>query len=305
MTVAYNIVGDSNGKSLTVVFSDGSLVTVPSTHPTFERVLGYLLLVPSDEVDEDVLRRDLNPVEVASETLTRLSERVTVVGNTIFFDGDPIETGIEDHIVRLLRAEERGEDDGTGPGWEGLVNFLEKLQTNPDEESRESLYRWISNRDITITPEGDLIAYKGVSINDEGVSVSIHSGTAFVNDVKVVGRIPNKPGDIISMPRASVDIDRSVGCSTGLHAGTWDYASTFGNGRTLIVKINPRDVVSVPQDCNSQKLRVSRYEVIQEETKELDTPTYVSVEYPQDPDLDDELDEDDDDEDYCPCGCSY
>lgn len=306
MTVSYNVVGDSNGKSLTVIFSDGSLITVPSTHPTFERVLGYLLLVPTADVDEDVLRTDLEPIKVASEALTRLSERVTLVGTTLLFDGDVIETGIEDHIVRLLEQSSGSDEDDLG--WMGLVNFLEKLGTNPDESSRESLYRWISAQNITITPEGDFIAYKGVVIGKDGVSLSVHSGTAFVNDVKITGQIPNKPGDIITMPRASVQTDRDIGCSTGLHAGTWSYASTFGSGRTLSVKINPRDVVSVPRDCNSQKLRVSRYEVIAEEEKEFDKATYVTVEYVSDDLEDDELDDDVDDYDEyddCPCGCGY
>ena len=32
----------------------------------------------------------------------------------------------------------------------------------------------------------------------------------------------------------------------------------------MIVKINPADVVSVPKDCDCQKLRTSRYEVVKD-----------------------------------------
>jgi hypothetical protein len=53
-----------------------------------------------------------------------------------------------------------------------------------------------------------------------------------------------------------------VGCHTGLHAGTWDYATTFSGDTLLLVKVNPRDVVSVPTDCNWQKIRTCRYTVV-------------------------------------------
>jgi hypothetical protein len=40
--------------------------------------------------------------------------------------------------------------------------------------------------------------------------------------------------------------------------------SHFGGERTVIVKINPRDVVSIPTDYNEAKGRACRYEVIGE-----------------------------------------
>ena len=84
------------------------------------------------------------------------------------------------------------------------------------------------------------------------------SGRATVNGTTHIGHIPNPPGAVVEMPRTQVNGDRHNGCSTGLHVGTWDYASTFGP-KTLIVSVNPRDVVSVPKDCGYQKLRTCRY----------------------------------------------
>jgi hypothetical protein len=53
--------------------------------------------------------------------------------------------------------------------------------------------------------------------------------------------------------------------------GSHEYANSFkGSGRMLVVKINPKDVVSVPGDCSHQKLRTCRYEVIAEEGRKLD-----------------------------------
>ena len=64
------------------------------------------------------------------------------------------------------------------------------------------------------------------------------------------------------MPRKQVDDSVDIGCSFGLHAGTYEYASNFGNGVTLTVRIDPANVVSVPRDCEYQKIRCSEYTVI-------------------------------------------
>jgi hypothetical protein len=42
------------------------------------------------------------------------------------------------------------------------------------------------------------------------------------------------------------------------------YLNHFGGARTVIVKVNPRDVVSIPSDYNGAKGRTCRYEVIGE-----------------------------------------
>ncbi len=76
------------------------------------------------------------------------------------------------------------------------------------------------------------------------------------------------------MPRSKVDDDTSAGCSTGLHAGTYRYASGFAQGRLLTVEINPRDVVSVPTDSDYQKIRTCRYTVVGVTEVEYTEPTW-------------------------------
>ena len=55
-----------------------------------------------------------------------------------------------------------------------------------------------------------------------------------------------------------------MGCSYGFHAGTYDYAKGYAHsgGNLMIVEIDPSDVVSVPRDCDCQKLRTSKYKVV-------------------------------------------
>jgi hypothetical protein len=74
----------------------------------------------------------------------------------------------------------------------------------------------------------------------------------------------NSVGKIVEMERNSVDDNSSNTCSSGLHFCSQEYLSSFGGERTVIVKINPRDVVSIPNDYNNSKGRACRYEVIGE-----------------------------------------
>lgn len=276
MTLSYSLIGDSKGQTLSVVFTDGDVKSVPSSHANFTKVLGYLVDTAVDQADEDHIRDLLNLALAAGTRLTALSERVTLSGNSLFFDGDPLDSALSGHIIRLFTENDE-------QGWKALVNFLEKLAQNPSEESKASLYSWIADRNLTITKDGDFVAYKGVRVNEEGVSESIHAGAAFVDDLLVKGYIPNVNGSVISMPRSQVDRDTRNGCSTGLHAGTWDYASGFSRGRVLEVHINPRDVVSVPDDSSHQKLRVSRYLVVAAtEQAYTATTVYPASDLPED-----------------------
>ena len=97
---------------------------------------------------------------------------------------------------------------------------------------------------------------------------SIHHGPGVVNGVELSGGLPNDPGNRVSIPRSQVEANTAYGCAFGLHAGTLAYASKWGP-RVVAVSINPRNVVSVPDDCTFQKIRVCEYDVL----LEIDTET--------------------------------
>lgn len=94
-------------------------------------------------------------------------------------------------------------------------------------------------------------AYKGVASN----YLDIHSR-----------KFDNHIGQVHSMPRNSVDDDANVGCSVGFHVGTQAYANDWAgrDGHLMVVEVDPADVVSVPFDCNCQKLRTAKYRVVDE-----------------------------------------
>jgi hypothetical protein len=141
---------------------------------------------------------------------------------------------------------------------------MENVQDNPNDNSREQLYDWLTGKNYTITDKGFIVGYKGVE-SDGGESYqSVSEGTAIVDGTVYTGKIPNYVGAVVEMPRNQVDDNSGEGCSTGLHVATYEYARSWGrNGAMLEVHINPRDVVSVPDEGNAwPKMRVCRYTVV-------------------------------------------
>lgn len=249
-----HLVTRENGEqSLTFIFIDGSApVTANDDHPHFDDLLdavGNPDALTADEV------RELHDLSIAvGQKFASLSERVTVANGRVYFDGDEVDNALSQHILSALN---QGIED-----YSPLVRFYENLAANPVPHSREQLYAWLRDREFTVTEDGCFLAYKGVQRQQDGSLVSISHGPAVVDGESVNGAVPNYIGAVVSIPRSKVQHDPAVGCASGLHAGTFEYASSWARGALLLVKINPRDVVSVPTDCSAQKIRVARYRVV-------------------------------------------
>jgi len=240
----YTVIGNDGNESIVVFVPGRAPMVADESHPNYEAILDG-----AREGDESII--DLFDVaRSAAIRFDRLTDRVTVSNGQVYLDGDPVADALSAQIVRFL---DEGLED-----WQPLVKFMVKTAENPNEHSREQLYTWLARRDFTITAEGDVIGYKGVRADGEGRLWSIHSGQAIVDGEVVKGRIPNDLGSVIEMPRSEVQHDPAVGCHQGLHVGTFDYASGFGS-TVLECHVNPRDVVSVPTDCDWAKVRTCRY----------------------------------------------
>ena len=257
-TFLYNHFKDAASESLAIQFGEGENLQVKQildSHPNFSKVRALVLDPENTATEEDVL----NLIDfglAVGQKLQKLSDRVVFDGSNIFFDGDVLRNTLTEHILRMM------EEDN--PKLTSLIAFLENVAQNPSENSIDAIYSWLNNREFTITRDGQIIAYKGVKIGANGESLSIRSGFGIVNGKTYNGNLPNPEGAVVEIPRSRVDADNAVGCSTGLHAGTWKYAHGFAQGRTLKVQINPRDIVAVPEHASFQKLRVCRYVVLEE-----------------------------------------
>lgn len=270
---------EEGGAACLTVFSGGLPHTIISTQENYDKA--YQLVVNEKTDDIELVLTLIHPASAVGERLVALSDNITYDGTSILYDGDVLDDGIARYIRRAI--EKNGLGDSTA--YQSAVAFLEKLYQNPSENSRKALYGYLRRYDFTITPDGDFIAYKGVRKDHR----SIHSGPGIVNGVRTSGHLLNEVGSVIAIPRSLVDQDTRVGCSVGLHAGTYAYASGFGQGILLRVKISPRDVVSVPEHCNFQKIRVSKYLVLEANQMEYTEQVYFE-------------DDDEDDEDYFSSG---
>lgn len=270
----FNLVSVGDQQNITV-FVNGEMYVANQDHPNFKAIVAGAV-----ESDESVV--DLFDVaQTVSKRFERLSERVSVANGRVYFDGDEVNNSLTRQIVRFI---DEGRTD-----FQPLVNFFEKVSLNPQDHSREQLFDWLDRHDFTLAPNGDIVGYKGVRKNEDGTLVSIMSGPAIVDGEEVNGNVPNNVGSVIEIARSAVQHNPAVGCASGLHFGTYAYANDFAQGAVVEVHANPRDIVSVPTDCNWQKVRCSRYVVV----KVIDAPYTTAV-----------LDEDssEDDENDCPCG---
>jgi hypothetical protein len=259
--LTYTLIENDGERSLLVLSPGYAPLVVAESHPYFEAILDG-----ARAGDESVYElADLG--KTAATRFERLSDRVTVSNGAIFFDGVEVDNALTETLLRFIEA---GVED-----WQPLVNFYEKVETNPNSHSREQLYTWLANQEFSITEDGDIVGYKGVRPTADGGYESIHSGKAIVNGEVVTGCIPNAIGSVIEMPRDQVQFDPGVGCHTGLHVGTFEYAAGFAQGALLEVVVNPRDVVSVPTDCGAQKMRTCRYKVVGLLEQRLDSPLRV------------------------------
>lgn len=191
-----------------------------------------------------------------------LSDNLDFRDGTIFFHEHQLEETLSNHMLSLL-------DDNDVPKsermWKAFMNFLDKLYQNVSEDVKQQLFKWMdyenrAGNDFGIADDGDIIGYKGCG-GTLLKPMSVFEGRAIVDGVEVKGKIPNKVGSVISMPRSEVQHDPSIGCSVGLHVGTRDYATNWAD-ILILVKVNPRDIVSVPYEVDSQKMRVCEYTVM-------------------------------------------
>lgn len=257
--IQYSLINNGANTNITV-FYNGQMYAAVSTHPNWDAIVQGAIAGDASVID----LFDIG--NTANAKFERLSDRVTIKSGVVYFDSQRMDNTIANQISRFVSG---GVDD-----FSPLIEFMEKIQTNPNEHSREQLFDWLKVNDFTILPNGNFIGYKGVKVAGDSYT-SISTGTAISNGVEYTGAIPNPLGAVVEMPRDAVEHDPAVGCHKGLHVGTWSYAHGFAQGAVLKVEVNPRDVVSVPTDCGHQKLRTCRYTVLEV----IDAPVVGPLDY--------------------------
>jgi hypothetical protein len=219
------------GSNITVVIGS-TPHTVSKTHITYPQVLEAIKAGDWEKVKEII-----DPVKVV---LQFGHGNVTIDGDQLLWKGRELNTGLATRMIAMLQE---------GFDVKPMANFMENLMSNPSKRAVDELYSFLEKNNLPITPEGHFLAYKRIRDN----YTDCHTGT-----------MDNSVGQVVEMERNEVDDNKDRTCSAGLHFCSHSYLGHFGGDRVVIVKINPRDVVSIPSDYNDAKGRACRYEVIGE-----------------------------------------
>lgn len=208
--------------------------TIDATHPKYEQIREACR-------DGDwEYAQELIDVAVAVQSFGGNKLEVNADAGTVNYNGEPLHGSIVARIIQMISE---------GFSVEPLVCFLDNLMQNPSKRAVDELYGFLEYGKMPITEDGCFLAYKRVRSDYK----SVHDG---VTD--------NSIGMIVQMPRNKVDDRSDNTCSYGLHFCSHEYLKSFSGERVVILKINPRDVVSIPTDYNNTKGRACRYEVIGE-----------------------------------------
>lgn len=281
------------------LYLKGECLTVATDHPNYNKILDSIKAGDFSDID--------NLVNVAKAVIQYTSGRVKIVNGEIMYGNTAVHNTLTDRIIKMMND---------GFKFDHMIKFLENLMQNPSKRAVDETYWFLENYGLPITDDGCFIAYKAVR-----------------NDYKDIysGKFDNSIGAVVSMVRNQVDDNYGLDCSHGLHVGALDYVVgyghfvkgapiTAGGNRLLLVKVNPKDVVSVPKYEGHTKMRVCEYTVVSEINdviKELDKVVYTSNAQNLDPDWlgsDWESSENDDccdndcgcdEDDCCDSSCDY
>jgi hypothetical protein len=220
--------------SAVTIITDTETLTVPSSHIGYSNVKAALMRLDYEEA----LR-----LADATKVINTFGEgKVYVQGGVVHYNGTELHNSMTKRISRMISE---------GYDVQPLCSFLENLMSNSSSRAINELYRFLECNNLPITPDGYFLAYKNVSSDFK----DRHSGT-----------FDNSVGAVCEMPRNEVMDDPNQTCSAGLHFCSMEYLiNVWGTkGHTMIVKINPADVVSIPVDYNNSKGRCCKYTVIAE-----------------------------------------
>ena len=252
------------GSNITVVIGT-TPHTISKSHIAYNKLLNAIKANDWETV-QDI-------IEPKKAVISFGQGNIEIEGDKIFWKGREMHNALTKRMVAMIQ-----EDFPIEP----LAAFMENLMTNPSKRAVNELYGFLEKNTLPITPDGCFLAYKKVRSNymdchsetvlnkpavyltdEDKAKLAEYAGKHNEVTVEVVDNTT-----VVSMERNMVDDDQNRTCSVGLHFCSKDYLNHFGGERVIVLKINPRDVVSIPNDYNDSKGRACRYEIVDEIDKD-------------------------------------
>lgn len=237
-------------KNCWTVVLDDQVCVFDQTHKNYELLL--------DDIRSDNPESFLTHVNIGKTIATWSKGGFVFKDGNLTYMGEEVAESITNIVIDMI---EQGFDETP------ILNFARRLYSNPSMRAVTELYPWLSHKSLAVTPDGHFLAYKSVNVyNGEGFidayGRQLKSGD-YVD--KHSGTIRNNVGDINTIPRRLVNDDFNVGCSYGFHVGTLKYVTeVYSSAKQIICKVDPANVVSVPLECDCQKIRCCEYTVLSE-----------------------------------------
>ncbi|AUE22873.1 membrane integrity protector [Aeromonas phage Ah1] len=218
------------------IMADGKTFTADSSHESFRKALDLCIA-------GDVLKA-LGLINVAKGVSSYAGTNIEIKNDTVYFKGMEVGNSVVERIIQSMHE---------GKPFEKWVRFLEKLLANPNKRVVGELFKFLEAKDIVVNDKGDVVAYRRVR-NDYK---DFHSGTVLY-----------KVGTEVKMDRSKCD-ESSATCSRGLHLCSKGYLPHFhgGSGKILECTVSPTDIVSIPADYGSSKMRTCKMFVLREMTE--------------------------------------
>lgn len=230
MTISASIIGST----FVTIMMDGTTYTINGDHLHYDEIRTAL-----KNKDHATVERLVN---IKQSVMAFSYGNVTVSDGEVFYRGEVVHDGVTRRILDMVREKFDAEP---------MLAFLNNLMLNPSKRAVDELYGFLEKNALPITEDGHFLAYKKVRDNYRDF---------------YTGKMDNSVGQVLSMARNAVDENKDITCSYGLHFCSLEYLPHYhgGQGRVMIVKINPADVVAVPSDYNNAKGRACAYEIIGE-----------------------------------------
>ncbi len=237
--VGYNV---SNSGTITVVIN-GKSHSVAFDHPNYAQIVDALKNQEFENIEA--------LINIGVGVVKHFNNTINIEHGQIVFNGTIIQNGLTERILMLVEK---------NLPFKPMIKFFENLLDNPSKRAVDELYTFLEVNQLPITEDGHFLAYKRVNDNFK----DFHTGT-----------IDNSAGQVVKIIRNLVCDDKEKTCSYGLHFCSKAYLKEFhnGEGKIIVLKIDPKNVVSIPVDYQNSKGRTCAYEVVGEITNDIDVTT--------------------------------
>ncbi len=228
------------------VFHNGSH-SFTSEHPAYQHLI--------DAMKADDIEKFLQYIDQRKAVFNWSKGNLKVVGEDLYFKDEILRGSLSQKAIEMIKD---------GKNCDSFLLFIEKIGENPSLQSINEFLTWLDHNSFIILENGNFLGYKSVRQVTAGDFKDQRGRNVTAGDFIDYwsSSFRNNIGDTNYMARSKVDPNKKKDCSNGFHISTLSYAKNFRGGVHIVLcEVHPKDVVSVPEDCSGQKVRVCRYKV--------------------------------------------